>query len=215
MPIAQIRELRAQWCSCCPGHTAAQCKPGVESRSGRRQGSVLHCLQETFPGVPNPPHSYHQGSVSSLLVPRQARAALALSELSQGLKRVGVMLICWGLSGLGSPFPSVPSSRPFGDSAGPSALLACSSVAVESALNINGAAPGTAVTSITGLLDEGCGCLSKVKQCPEFSWLKWHPRGPAVRLGEDAANVRRGRSPGVFLPSPLLPWGPAGIPMLA
>ena len=46
----------------------------------------------------------------------------------------------------------------------PPALLACSSAAVKAALNIDRAAPGTELTSITGLLSEGRGCLSKVKQ---------------------------------------------------
>ena len=148
-----------------PSRTAALCKPGVESRSGWRQCSPSHSLQEISLGAPNPAYIYHLGSVSSLLVLLQAHAVLALSELSQGLKRASVMLICWGLSGLRSRFPSVPSSRPRGDGAQPPpALLACSSAAVESTLNINGAAPGTTVTSVTGLLGEGCGCLSKVKQ---------------------------------------------------
>lgn len=37
-------------------------------------------------GAPNPPYIHRLGSVSSLLVPLQAHAALAFSELSQGLK---------------------------------------------------------------------------------------------------------------------------------
>lgn len=105
------------------------------------------------------------GSVSSFLVPLQAHAALALSELSQGLKWASVMLLCWGLSGLRTPFPSVPCLQLHGDVARPPpALLACSSAAVESTFNINRTAPGAAVTSVTGLLGKGCGCLSKVKQ---------------------------------------------------
>lgn len=148
-----------------PGHTAAQCKPGVESRSGWRQGSPSHCLQEISLGAPNPPYVYRLGSVSSLLVPLQAHAALALSELSRGLKWASVMVLCWGLSRLCTPFPSVPSLRPHGDAARPPpALPAWSSATVESILNINRTAPGAAVTSVTGLLGEGRGCLSKVKQ---------------------------------------------------
>lgn len=51
-------------------------------------------------GAPNPPHIYRLGSVSSLLVPQQAHAALACSELSQGLTWMCLMLVFWGLSGL-------------------------------------------------------------------------------------------------------------------
>lgn len=98
-----------------PAHTAAQCKTGVESRSSWRQCSPSHCIQEISPRAPNPLYVYHLGSVSSLLVPLQAHAALALSELSQELKWASVMLLCWGLSGLCTPFPFVPCLQPHGD----------------------------------------------------------------------------------------------------
>lgn len=51
-------------------------------------------------GAPDPPYIHRLGSVSSLLVPPKAHAALAFSEVSQELKWMCLMLACRGLSGL-------------------------------------------------------------------------------------------------------------------
>ena len=89
MPISQIRELRLS------GTVAAQVirlrSANLEWSPGLAGATAL--ALPLFPGnVPRgastPPHIYRLGSVSSLLVPLQARPALAFSELSQGLKRV-------------------------------------------------------------------------------------------------------------------------------
>lgn len=65
------------------------------------------------------------------------------------------------------PFPSraLPTApRSLQGPRPPPALLAYSSAAVKATLNINTTAPALVVTSIPGLLGEGRGCLSKVKQ---------------------------------------------------
>lgn len=98
-----------------------------------------------------------------------------------------------------SALPMAPQSRDTDPSSSSCLHLCCS----EATLNINGAAPGTAVTSITALGGlrlpsqgeaEAVTGIQRASVASQGGWLSG--------LGEDTANVRHGRRPE---PSPLPP----------